>query len=91
MYNDDRCIMVNLIVYDIITFFNHLLDDNDKQTIAYDEIDLNEFQSYNIGNFYQIEERYNLNDTDKHTDILKEVTCEDFMRTFTRVNRLDLR
>lgn len=83
--------MVNLIVYDIITFFNHLLDDNDKQTIAYDEIDLNEFQSYNIGNFYQIEERYNLNDTDKHTDILKEVTCEDFMRTFTRVNRLDLR
>lgn len=90
MYKDDICIMVNLISYDIIVFFSHLLDDNDKEIIGYDEIDFNEFKTYNIGNYYQIEERYKLSDISKHNDVLREVTCEDFMRTFIRVNRCKL-
>lgn len=86
MYNDDDCIMVNLISYDIVTFFNHLLNDTDRKYI---DINLDEFQSYNIGNFYQIEETYKSDDACKHEQVLEEVTCEPLMRMFTRINRIN--
>lgn len=67
IYNNDNCVMINLISYDIIAFFHHLLNDNDKQ----------------------INERYKLSDNDKHNNILAEVSCEDIMRMFTRINRIN--
>lgn len=86
IYNNDDCIMVNLISYDIVTFFNHLLNDTDRN---YSDINFDEFKSYNIGNFYQIEERYKLDDACKHEQVLAEVSCEDLMRMFTRINRIN--